>query len=73
MKVVQVQSTIAALKRRRSLKTVYGDSPSTVTVVVRLDTDGGITGWGQTVAPRPGTANRLRPSRPTSTATWLQW
>jgi muconate cycloisomerase len=53
MKVVQVQSTIAALKRRRSLKTVYGDSPRTVTVVVRLETDEGITGWGQTVAPAP--------------------
>ena len=53
MKIVQVQTTIAALKRRRSLKTVYGESPHTVTIVARVDTDEGITGWGQTVAPAP--------------------
>ena len=53
MKIVDVRSTIAALQRRRSLKTSYGESPDTVTVVVQVYTDEGITGIGQTVAPAP--------------------
>ncbi|MGQ9583864.1 MAG: mandelate racemase/muconate lactonizing enzyme family protein [Anaerolineae bacterium] len=53
MKIVDVRSTIAALRRRRALKTVYGVDPSTVTVVVQVYTDEGITGVGQTVAESP--------------------
>ena len=53
MKIVEVRSIIAAVPRRRSLKTRYGESPDTVTVVVKVRTDQGITGVGQTVAPAP--------------------
>jgi muconate cycloisomerase len=53
MKIVDLRSTIVAIKRRRSLKTSYGESPSTITVVVQVFTDEGITGIGQTVAPSP--------------------
>ena len=53
MKIVDMRSTIAAIPRRRSLKTSYGDSPDTVTVVVQVYTDEGITGVGQTVSATP--------------------
>lgn len=53
MKIVRIRSTIAALPRSRPLKTSYGESPHTVTVVVQVYTDEGITGVGQTVAPAP--------------------
>ncbi|MBC7225083.1 MAG: chloromuconate cycloisomerase, partial [Anaerolineae bacterium] len=53
MKIVDIRSTIAAIPRARSLKTSYGESPHTVTVVVQVYTDEGITGVGQTVAPAP--------------------
>ena len=41
------------IRRRRTLRTAYGEMPDTTTVVVRLFTDDGITGVGQTVAPAP--------------------
>jgi L-alanine-DL-glutamate epimerase-like enolase superfamily enzyme len=53
MKIVDVRSTIAAVQRRRPLKTSYGESPATVTVIAQVFTDEGITGIGQTVAPAP--------------------
>lgn len=53
MKIVDVRATIAALPRRRMLKTAYGEAGDTVTVVVQVFTDEGITGLGQTVAPAP--------------------
>lgn len=53
MEVVRVRSTIAAIPRRHTLKTSYGESADTVTVVVQVYTDEGITGVGQTVAPAP--------------------
>ncbi|MGC8836880.1 MAG: mandelate racemase/muconate lactonizing enzyme family protein [Anaerolineae bacterium] len=53
MKIVSVRSTIAAIPRRRALRTSYGESPDTVTVVAQVYTDEGITGVGQTVAPAP--------------------
>ena len=53
MKIVDVRATIAAVQRKRALKTAYGTSPDTVTVVVKVTTDDGVTGWGQTVAPAP--------------------
>ncbi len=53
MKIVDVRSTIVAIKRRKPLKTAYGEMPCTTTVVVQVYTDEGITGVGQTVAPAP--------------------
>ncbi|MEM7112480.1 MAG: enolase C-terminal domain-like protein [Chloroflexota bacterium] len=53
MKISGWQSTIVAIPRQRPLKTTYGESPDTVTVVLQLHTDEGITGLGQTVAPAP--------------------
>ena len=53
MKITEVRSTIVAIQRRKALKTTYGASPNTVTVVAQVFTDEGITGIGQTVAPAP--------------------
>ncbi len=53
MKIAAVTATIVSIPRRRALKTAYGVSPTTHTVVVKMQTDAGITGWGQTVAPAP--------------------
>ena len=53
MKITELLSTIVPVRRRRTLKTVYGESPQTTTVIVRLVTDEGIYGIGQTVAPAP--------------------
>jgi len=53
VRIVQVRSTIAAIPRRRALRTSYGESPDTVTVVVQVYTDERIAGVGQTVAPAP--------------------
>ncbi len=53
MKISEVSATIVNIARRRALKTAYGSSPRTNTVVVQMRTDEGITGIGQTVAPAP--------------------
>ena len=53
MKITEVRTTIVRIPRRRSLLTVYGESPDTATVVVQVMTDEGITGIGQTIAPAP--------------------
>lgn len=53
MQITDLRSTIVRIPRRRSLKTAYGVSPDTTTVVVQMETDAGITGIGQTVAPAP--------------------
>ena len=53
MKITKVIATIVNIPRRRALKTVYGVSPTTNTVVVQVLTNEGITGIGQTVAPAP--------------------
>ena len=53
MKISGVTATIVRIARSRALKTTYGVSPSTNTVVVKVDTDAGVSGWGQTVAPAP--------------------
>ena len=54
MKIVDLRSTIAALQRRRPLKTSYGgESQSTETVVVQIYTDEGTTGIGQTTTGAP--------------------
>ena len=53
MKITQVIATIVNIPRSRELKTAYGISPATNTVVVQVLTDEGITGIGQTVAPAP--------------------
>ena len=53
MKITDIASTIVNIDRSRDLATAYGVSSSTNTVVVKVATDDGITGWGQTVAPAP--------------------
>ena len=53
MKISRVAASVVCVPRSRALKTAYGVSPSTNTVVVKVDTDEGISGWGQTVAPAP--------------------
>jgi L-alanine-DL-glutamate epimerase-like enolase superfamily enzyme len=53
MRIVDIRASIAALPRSRSLKTAYGEKPCTTIVVAQIDTDEGITGIGQTVAPAP--------------------
>jgi L-alanine-DL-glutamate epimerase-like enolase superfamily enzyme len=53
VKIVDVQSTIVPILRRQSLTTVYGEIPDTLTVVVQVYTDEGITGIGQTLAHGP--------------------
>jgi muconate cycloisomerase len=53
MKITDIRSTIAALRRRKALKTHYGESPDTITVVAQVYTDEGISGVGQTVAASP--------------------
>ena len=53
MKISRVAASVVCIPRSRALKTAYGVSPSTNTVVVKADTDEGISGWGQTVAPAP--------------------
>ena len=53
MKITNINSTIVNIDRSRALETAYGVSSSTNTVVVKVSTDDGITGWGQTVAPAP--------------------
>ena len=53
MKIRQIKATIVNIERSRALKTAYGTSPATNTVVLQLFTDDGITGLGQTVAPAP--------------------
>ena len=51
MNITHIKSTIVSISRRRDLATAYGVSSDTNTVVVQVDTDDGITGIGQTVAP----------------------
>lgn len=53
MKITAIDSTIVNIARSRDLATAYGVSSTTNTVVVRIRTDQGITGIGQTVAPAP--------------------
>ena len=53
MKITKVKAAIVSIRRRRALKTAYGVSPATNTVVVRVMTDEGVPGIGQTVAPAP--------------------
>jgi L-alanine-DL-glutamate epimerase-like enolase superfamily enzyme len=53
MKITGINATIVNIPRQRALKTAYGVSPTTNTVVVQMQTDEGITGIGQTVAPAP--------------------
>ena len=53
MKIAAVTASIVSIPRRRALKTAYGISPDTRTVVVKMQTDEGVIGWGQTVAPAP--------------------
>ena len=53
MKITRINATIVNISRSRALKTAYGVSPTTNTVVVQVMTDEGITGIGQTVAPAP--------------------
>lgn len=51
MKITKITSTIVKISRSRDLATAYGVSTSTNTVVVKMQTDDGITGIGQTVSP----------------------
>ncbi|MCY3831387.1 MAG: mandelate racemase/muconate lactonizing enzyme family protein [Chloroflexi bacterium] len=51
MKITNITSTIVNIDRSRDLATAYGVSTATSTVVVQVQTDDGITGIGQTVAP----------------------
>ena len=51
MKITNISSTIVNISRSRDLATAYGVSSATNTVVVKVNTDDGITGIGQTVAP----------------------
>lgn len=53
MKIREIRATIVPIRRRRSLKTAYGEMPQTTTVVARVFTDEGLSGAGQTVAPAP--------------------
>ena len=53
MKISSIASTIVNIDRSRDLETAYGVSSSTNTVVVKVSTDDGLAGWGQTVAPAP--------------------
>lgn len=53
MKIRDISASIVNISRSRGLATVYGLSETTDTVVVRLRTDEGVIGWGQTVAPAP--------------------
>ncbi len=53
MKITEIRSYVVAIQRTRSLKTSYGVAPDTVNVVVTVETDDGVTGVGQTVAPAP--------------------
>ena len=53
MKIASIAATVVSIPRRRALKTAYGVSPDTRTVVVKMQTDEGVIGWGQTVAPAP--------------------
>ena len=53
MKITKVKASIVSIQRRRALKTAYGISPATHTVVAQVMTDEGIRGIGQTVAPAP--------------------
>ena len=53
MRITGVSATIVNIPRRRALKTAYGVSPATNTVVAQVMTDEGVIGIGQTVAPAP--------------------
>ena len=53
MRIASVAATVVSIPRRRALKTAYGVSPDTRTVVVKMQTDESVVGWGQTVAPAP--------------------
>ncbi len=53
MKIGDISASIVNISRSRDLATVYGVSARTHTVVVKMRTDEGLTGWGQTVAPAP--------------------
>ena len=53
MKILEIEATIVNINRSRVLETAYGASPATNTVVVRMTTDDGVSGVGQTVAPAP--------------------
>jgi L-alanine-DL-glutamate epimerase-like enolase superfamily enzyme len=55
MKIVDVKSTIADLRRRRALKTAYGGEPlaTSTAIIVQVYTDEGITGIGQTLTAAP--------------------
>lgn len=53
MKIREIRTTIVSIRRRHTLKTVYGEMPSTTTVIARVFTDEGLIGVGQTIAPAP--------------------
>lgn len=53
MKITELRTTVVSIPRQKPLKTAYGEMPNTVTVVVQVFTDEGITGFGQTVASAP--------------------
>lgn len=53
MKITNVRTAVVSVPRAATLTTAYGSTGQAITVVVALETDAGITGYGQTaVAPR---------------------
>lgn len=53
MRITRVRSTIVRIRRRILLTTSYGRMPDSTTVLVEVDTDEGVTGFGQTTSAAP--------------------
>lgn len=53
MRITRVRAWHVCMRRQFRLTTSYGATADSVTVVVALDTDGGLTGFGQTTSAAP--------------------